>query len=43
MMHHDIYTFEIFKIPEYVQLNMQFLMHCGTSIIIKDSNPILEE
>ena len=34
---------KVFKIPEYVQLHLQFLMHCRISIIIKDSNPILEE
>jgi len=34
---------KVFKISEYVQLNLQFLMHCRTSTIIKDNNHILEE
>jgi len=44
MIHYNIYIpIKVIKIPKYVKLNLQFLMHCRTSIIIKDSNPILEE
>ena len=51
MIHCNIYIYiyiyiyipiKVFKIPKYVKLNLQFLMHCRTSIIIKDSNHILE-